>query len=599
MSEKEGYGKISRKSSGKGKYEAIWVYIPSKLSKNESFPFKDKEKVRIEIKGNELVIKKSDNIFDTISIYGFENMTLSKLIETKAQKNENKTFLYYKEQKFSYYDLNAKANRIAHGILKLMKEYSLRKPTVAVMLENSPDYVFSWLGIAKVRGVNVFLNQYHEPYLLEHVLKNSKAKLLIIDYKYLNILNDIDMDKLLDLKQIIVRNAPKDFKFNKKYKDFKEIYTDDDSNPNITVKPADKMEIVYTSAATAMPKGFLYRHFTMFTGYLLVQELEKIDYNKSDVIYSPLPLYNAFTRLLVFLPALFKNSSIVLAESLNALAFWDDVKKFNITGVIYYGKVLPLLLNQPAKELDRTHTIKWAYGSEASKEVWELFENRFGIPITEMWTLSEGAITINTVGSKGEKIGSIGKPIQGFTVDVIDNQGNILPPGPQNIGEIVFRNLFELRLQLRKGIEVQNNWIHTGDLGYKDHDGFFYYRGRREYQIQKNGNSTSLLNIEKIADRHPFIIESCAFAVPGEDQEEEDIKICIVLKTPGLIDYKEIHDYLNENMAFFSVPRYIEIKERLSITPFLRIKRTSLKREWENTDIKKNTWDSKINKMVL
>ncbi|MGQ4876319.1 MAG: AMP-binding protein, partial [Promethearchaeia archaeon] len=272
----------------------------------------------------------------------------------------------------------------------------------------------------------------------------------------------------------------------------------------------------------------------------------------------------------------------------------------------YIGGIISMLMNQPPSELDRKHSVKFAVGGEAPREYWEAFEKRFGIPIYEGWSQSEAVgFTINKVGSKGGKIGSIGKSIPGFELKIVDENGNELPPGPDNVGEILARTTLPLTLEYYKAKnevkrKVENGrWTHTGDYGYKDKDGFVYFVGRGKDMIRRRGENISAHEIEKVANKHPSILESAAFAVPNEELQDEEVKICAIVKPGAKITHKEFYDYLNQNMAYFMVPRYIEFKDELPKTATERVKKYLLKEEWVKEKTKRNTWDAKIKDFIL
>lgn len=593
MTTKKGIGKGTVRKSGKGKYDAFWVYIPSKIYKDDSFPFQDKERIQVEIADGKVILSNPDDFRDLILDYGTENATIPKLIEMKAKKNKSRPFLYYKDVVYSYTDLNNNSNRIAYGILNVIKDLNLKvnnSRRVAIMLPNCPEFIFCWFGITKARSTVILINRDTTIDVLKHTLEDSKAEILIIDHQYLSNFKKINQE-LSRLEKVIVYNAPKDFKFTEGLISFNEVFDDigNSNNPEkMRVKSSYRMEILYTLGSSGKPRGIPYSHFMILGGLLMARALESLGLDKNQRIYCPLPLYNGIIQMLVIFPAIFSNASIVLTDKLHVSTFWDDIQKYDVSIISYFGRMLSILTKQPQRESERNHSVKFAYGAMTPKETWEKFENRFGIPLYESWAVAEGSgLTLNKEGTKGGKLGSIGKPLLGFEAKIVDEKGNELPLGNNNIGEIISRN----RIQ-----PMENPiWVRSGDLAYKDKDGFIYFVGRINDMIKRGKRLISTLEIEKIANRHPFILESSAFSVPGKRLDEEDIKICIVLKNENVLSHEEIFSYFNENLAYYMIPRYIEIRESLSITETEQIKKPILKAEWDNEDIKTNTWDTHIN----
>ncbi len=211
-------------------------------------------------------------------------------------------------------------------------------------------------------------------------------------------------------------------------------------------------------------------------------------------------------------------------------------------------------------------------------------------------------MTFNKMGSKGGKKGSIGKPVSGFELKIVDTEGNELPPGPHNIGEIVSRTKLPFELEYYKipGKIIptkvgKNRWVYTGDYGYTDNDGYIYFLGRKEDRIEYNSEVFFATDIEKVVNAHPYILESAAFTVPSE----KNIKLCVVKRKDSEITHKELSDYLFQNCAYFMVPRFIEFKRELPKNSNELVSKYILRQEWEEEITKRNTWDTQFNKFII
>ena len=487
--------RITVKKSGGNGYLSNWIYIPTKIVKHDLFQYKNNDKVQIEItKDGKLLISKVDELVKLINEYGLENATLPSVIEKKALENKSRPFLYYKDKVFSYKELNEESNRIAHGIINLLEDIGLRNPKktikrqikISLMLPNCPDFIFSWIGIIKSRCIAVPINPALEGNILKEILIESESEVMIIDYQYFETFKKIK-DELPRIKKIFILNAPSKFEFNANVLNYNKINTSNIMNPNLKVKDFYQMEILYTSGTTGKPKPLLFRNYYALTGINVGIELNKIGLDENSIIYCPFPLYHALGQLLGVLPALFYNASIFIPESFTPIKFWKDVKKYEITGFFCFKKFLQQLMDQIPSKTDSNHSVKWVFGFGDLDDIWKSFEKRFGIKIYTSWTLTEAVgITINTIGSKGGKVGSVGKPVSGYEVKVIDSNGNILPPGIGNIGQIVSRSTIPIPLEYYKSknkSKAENSWFETGDYGYKDKDGFFYYVGRESDMI--------------------------------------------------------------------------------------------------------------------
>ncbi len=604
-------GSISTKKSGGSEYLSYWIYIPSKIAKHDIFPFVNNDKVEIEItKEGKLLITKVDELRKIIMNYGLENATLPKVLEKKAEDNSRRPFLYFKEKVYSYNEINAFSNRIANGIVDLLENSGLRKKgkalkrevKISLLLTNSPELIFCCFGIVKARGIAVPINTELKGAPLAELLNDSKTEVLIIDYQFLNNYEEIS-DSLAKLKVLIILNAPTGLKLKPNYYLYEIVNSSNDKNPNLNVSNSKPMEIFYTSGTTGAPKGLVFKNFYILTGLNFGKELEKIGLTQGSVIYCPLPLFHALGHLLGIFPALFYDASIVITEKFDPKTFWSDIKKYKATGFLYVGNNLKELVNQPPNKSDREHNVKWAFGFGTSKDAWEAFENRFGISISEGWTLTEAVgITINKKGSRGGKLGSIGTPLSGYELKIVDKNGESLAPGVNNVGQIVTRSTIPIPLEYskksRKTTTVENPWVDTKDYGYKDNDGYYYYVGRESDLIQTQDKDYFATEIENIVNSHPYVLESAALGISRENELDKDVKLCVVLKKPNSILHVDLYDYISQHLENFKVPRFIEFKTELPKTTTGFVQKFKLKKEWEENLSQKNTWDVKIKNYI-
>ena len=230
-------GRITTRKSGKGDYDSAWVYIPSKVFNDISFPFSDKEEVMIEVKKDgSLLIKKSEVLVDIINEYGIENATLPKLIEKKVEENGNHEFLYFKDESYTFKAINQKSNQVAHTLIKMFRKLKVKKRSkVSIIFPNCPEFIFCWFGVVKAGGVFSPINTELTGDLLEYVLKNSDTEILIIDYQYLSNFEEI-ASNLPKIKRIYVRDAPPGYTFDVTILNFQDLFGSENHNPGITVK---------------------------------------------------------------------------------------------------------------------------------------------------------------------------------------------------------------------------------------------------------------------------------------------------------------------------------------------------------------------------
>ncbi|NVM30925.1 MAG: AMP-binding protein [Candidatus Helarchaeota archaeon] len=553
-------------------------------------------------------MSKRENIFELLESFGLRNATLPYVLEKKAEENQDKIFTIFKDQEISYKETNERANRIAHGLLKLNLG---RKPKIAIMFPNIPEFLDCWFGIAKIGGVIVPINIHLKGDMLQYLLDDSDSENLIIDYSYLKAFEAIK-ERVPKIKTVIVLNAPKSV--NLDYVLYDEINDPTTENPSIKVRDFQPMEIMYTSGTTGRPKGVLYRQYFTLAGLLVGSELIEGGLKELAgdlILYCPLPLFHSFAQFLAIMPTMFLGGRVVIADKFHASTFWDEVKRYKATIICYIGGILQILLKQPVRDSERAHNARIAFGGGCPRNIWEVFEERFNVKIYEGWSLSEGVgFTINKEGTDGGKIGSIGKSLEGFNLKIVDEDGKELPPAedphnpkPENIGEILAKSSLPIGLEYYKKTDIvkkkteADGYVHTGDLGYKDKEGYVYFSSRKKDMIRRRGENISAKEVERVSNQHPSILQSAAFAVPSDITGDEEVKLVVVMKEGEELTPVELLNFMKERTAYFMLPRYVEFKTEEEFANYKtateRIQKYKFKDEFYHEVIKKKTWDGK------
>ncbi|MFX1236556.1 MAG: AMP-binding protein, partial [Promethearchaeota archaeon] len=298
--------KISvRKSGGKKGYDSAWIYIPTRAYSDSSFPFKKEDKLVIEIEKDKVIARKKRLFDDIIDNYGMENATLPKLIQNKAIENKNMPAILYKEEVYSYAEVNENSNRISHGIIKLIKNYDLKKKHIAIMIQNNPYFIWSFVGIAKAGAISVPVNYFLRGDLLKFIFEHSDSEALFIDHKFLHLFEEISSD-LPQIKVIVVVNAPKDYAPLEKYLLYEDVNTINKQNPDVEVKFTDTLEIIFTEGTTGMPKAIRYKHQKILAGLIYAEDSKEYKRDLKSVYGAP-PLFHYFPQFIILLQVFFLN----------------------------------------------------------------------------------------------------------------------------------------------------------------------------------------------------------------------------------------------------------------------------------------------------
>lgn len=338
--------------------------------------------------------------------------------------------------------------------------------------------------------------------------------------------------------------------------------------------------ILYTSGTTGPSKGVLLSHGANL--HLARTVIDLMGYEADDVLYTAFPLFHVNAKFTSVATALLSGARLVLDDRFSASAFWDRMRDEGVTAFNYMGTMLSILDKQPESTADADNPVRRCYGAACPASIWERFERRFGVRLHEHYGMTEiGIATMNTVSCR--RVGSCGHAAPYFEVRIADQEDRELPDG--EIGEIQVRPL-QPEVMLREYWQrpdatiatFRNLWFHTGDMGSRDEDGFFYFADRLQDAIRRRGENISSWELESVIATHPAVLEAAAYGVPAELGEEE-VMVAVVLKEGEAVTPAELLDFCQERVAHFAVPRYLCFRDELPKTPSQRIQKFKLREE--------------------
>src|SRR5262249_45339857 len=331
------------------------------------------------------------------------------------------------------------------------------------------------------------------------------------------------------------------------------------------VSPDDEAVLIYTSGTSGKPKGVMLTHGNLLAN--AQQVAEWLGLNESDRSLMIMPLFHVNAVMTTGLAALWAGASIVLEPRFRASRHWQVIAQHRVT---YFGSVATMLsmLNNawpdgPPAECDTT-SLRFALCGSAPVplEVIRRFETQFGCPVIEGYGLSESTCrsTFNPVDRR-RRPGSVGLPI-GNEMKVFDDADRELPPA--QIGEIVLRgsNIMKgyYKDEAAKARAFRSGWFHTGDLGYRDEEGFYYIVDRKTDMIIRAGENIYPREIDEVLYAHPKVKDAATIGVPDEIYGEE-VKAFVILREGCEASEKELIDFCSERLADFKCPKAISFVE--------------------------------------
>jgi len=334
--------------------------------------------------------------------------------------------------------------------------------------------------------------------------------------------------------------------------------------------------IMFTSGTTGPAKGVMVTHSMLA---LAAQSVALCaDLREEDRLFVWEPFHHIGGAQVILLP-LVRSVSLHIVARFSASRFWQQVGDAGCSHIHHLGGIIQILLKQAPTAHDRAHRVRIAWGGGCAREVWRVFEERFGVQIRECYGMTECS-SLTTWNSDGT-LGSVGWPAPWFEVDVQDAQGRVLGAG-QGRGEIVVRARLPGAITpgyYRNGQASQQairaDGFHTGDLGAWDTEGRLYFHGRMSDSVRCKGENVSAFEVESVALRHPQVRDAAMVGV-ATDVGEHDIQLFIQPQPDCQPDPAEIWTWMAAQLAPYQRPRYIALVADFPRTASQRIQKHRL-----------------------
>ena len=479
---------------------------------------------------------------------------------------------------FSYTEVDEISGRVASALLGT----GLRRgDKVAVQLPNLPQFLFTYFAILKAGLVMVPLNPLLKAPEVAYQLRDSESRMLIT-FEGFAAEAVAGAREAGDVSMYVV-NLPGNDQRPEGTRDYDELYFADDTGEIEPVNADDTAVIIYTSGTTGKPKGAELTHFQLYMNCTVAGEL--FGFRDDDIGVAVLPMFHVFGLSSVLNTAVRFGGTLVLIPRFEPDAVLDAIARYRCTIFSGVPTMYYTLLQADVASRDLSSLrVGISGGAAIPGEVIRAFEEKFpGVVILEGYGLSETASTTTfNVSAEQRKVLSIGKPIWGVEVRVVDEQDKPLPPGSENIGEIVIRghnvmkgyygNLAATAEAFRGG------WFHTGDLAYADEDGYLFVVDRKKDMLIRGGYNVYPREIEEVLFGHPAVAEA---AVVGKADPKlgEEILAFVVPKPGAEADPDDIMAYCRERLAAYKYPREVRIAEDLPKGPTGKILKRELRPE--------------------
>lgn len=499
--------------------------------------------------------------------------TIRDLLERNARQFPELVMLRFDSgEQYTAVDLLAEARLLATNLQKLGVK---RQEKVLVWLPNCPLSVLLFLALNYLGAVYVPINTAYRGRLLEHVIDNAGAILMLADGRLIERLADIDHGQLVRL--VITGEERLDSEVFEQYgaEILRQVPADPGTLDDTNVAPWDTQAVIFTSGTTGPSKGVLcsYRH-------LYTAALEFRHVGSGDTNLVALPMFHV-GGILGMLFALIHGGCAAYVERFSTSKFWDTVKSMEVTTVGLLGAMVQYLMQQPPSPEDRNHPVKTAVIAPLGDDALA-FSERFGIEVYTEFNMTELSVPLYC-GPNPTARGTCGKPRSGLELRLVDAHDMPVPVG--ETGELILRadQPWTLSHGYLNNPEAtartwRNGWFHTGDLFYRDEDDNYYFVDRLKDMIRRRGENISSFEVEEELLAHPEVKEAAVVAVPGDGGEDEILAV-LVTESGALPDLKQFTDFLQQRLAHFMVPRYFRCLPALPKTPTQKIEKHVLRSE--------------------
>ena len=449
-------------------------------------------------------------------------------------------------------------------------------------LPNGIDALIVWFALNYLGAIYVPINTAYRGRLLEQVVANSGARLMVAHAELLPRLAAIDKAKL---EQVVAVGEGVHAVDGLRVLPQAVLTSTVETPPPLErrIKPWDTQSIIYTSGTTGPSKGVLSSYVHLFA----IGESHPA-LGEHDRFLVNLPLFHVSGTAWVY-AMLMLGGSVALVESFRTDAFWETVRRTRSTTTQLLGVMAQFLLKQPPSAADCAHTLKSALVIPLAEDN-HGFSQRFGVDIFTIYNMTEMPVPTGS-GINPANPRSCGKVRPGLQVRIVDENDCEVPAG--QIGELIVRA--DRPWTISRGYHNhpeatartwRNGWFHTGDAFRCDDNGDFYFVDRIKDAIRRRGENISSFEVEKEIVAHDDVRDVAVVAVPSEFGEDE--VMAVMSPVPGRdIDFPALVEFLRPRLAHFMVPRYFRIIPDLPRTPTQKVQKHLLRSEGVTAD----TWD--------
>lgn len=486
--------------------------------------------------------------------------TLPALVAARAAQHGDAPRLTVAGRAMSYRELDGESSRVAANLHRLGVR---RGDRVACFLRNAPEHLLTWVAAGKLGAIWVPLNAGLVGEDLVHTLTNATPAVLVVDGELAERVEAV-AERLPPMRVYAVEDG--DGGTGGRFRPFADLLEPGHPLPVVEVCGGDPAVIIYTGGTTGLPKGALLPHFAWIAAGM--RYVEAFETRPDDVHYSILTLFHVGGLMLGVMGPMVADIPTVIDRRFSGSNFWARARETGATIVDLIGTMITVLTEQPERADDRDHRVRVSLGvtGQIPPAVADRFVERFGVGFVNVYSLTEtGGVLIVNNRMDSPKPRANGLTHGWAEVTILDEDDQPVPPGIT--GQIALRPRYPHIFMSgyfnapERTLECMSNlWLHTGDLGHLDADGYLHFTGRQAHWLRRRGENVSAYEVESVLSQCPGVREVVVVGTPSEKGEEE-VKAFVIREPGSGVEPAAIAAWCEGRMAAFKIPRFIAFVE--------------------------------------
>jgi acyl-CoA synthetase (AMP-forming)/AMP-acid ligase II len=490
--------------------------------------------------------------------------TIGELVSEAAQRCGGREFLRFPGASLTFADVHEASSRLAHVLVA----HGIRPgDRVAIMLGNVPDWPLSWFAVLKAGAIAVPVNARYRESDLGFVLADSGAVLVLTS------------DEHADL----VRSVAATVGTVREVRTVAELTEERAGAPSddlaVALEPSAIANFQYTSGTTGFPKACMLSHgYWLRTGWLTAIEAEL----RADDVMLMAQAFSYMDPQWASVMCLMGGRPLVVLPRFSASGFWASVREHGATLIYVLGAMPMLMFAQPASPGDADTVMRLVLCSGIVPDLHRRFEERWGAPWRELYGSTESGLDLAMPPDAGQAVGTgaMGRPPPGKQVRIADETDGTLPD--REVGQILIRGEPMMAGYWNHPDSTERafrgGWYHTGDLGFRDAEGWIHHAGRLTDVVRRGGENISAAEVENVLALHPAV--AAAALVPIPDELFGELPKAFIQLAPGHRPDTQtavsVLDHARAKLARFKVPAYLEFVESFPMTPSARVRKREL-----------------------